>query len=203
MPQARHSHHIVLSPQYCSISDGRDPALSAGSRVDGPRSGGVADRVGTGHQRPRRRASQGTDVPKFAPFLHRDRAGGAGARHDSSTWPLPWEGNGRSSSQAGNGPLDQSQESGVASPHNRMVVRGRSWALRLPPRGRFQLRGQDLNLPGERPVPDREPPWRRQGGSRCHPSGLGTGLIGTPEHAQAQLSLNCLHSAYIILIARM
>ena len=49
MPQARHSHHIVLSSQYCSISDGRDPALSAGSRVDGPRSGGVADRVGTGH----------------------------------------------------------------------------------------------------------------------------------------------------------
>jgi hypothetical protein len=49
----------------------------------------------------------------------------------------------------------------------------------------FQLHGQDLNWPGERPAQGREPSWRRQGGNRCHPSGLGTGLIGTPEHAQA------------------
>jgi len=68
----------------------------------------------------------------------------------------------RSGCQPGNSAFDQWQESCVACPHNRMGVRGRSWVLRLPPRGRFQLRGQELNLPDERPSTGREPPWRRQ-----------------------------------------
>jgi predicted DNA-binding transcriptional regulator YafY len=51
-------------------------------------------------------------------------------------------------SQAGNGPLDQSQESGVACPRNRLATRCRTLGGGGSQENANWLRGQDLNLRG-------------------------------------------------------